>query len=450
MYIELLREKLGKDNVTINETELLRHSRDESMHVASKPEVVCFPKTTEEVVTILEISRQYEVPVTPFGAGSGLEGQAIPVQHGITISFEQMNQIVDFAPEDLTISVQPGVTRLQLNKYVNRHGMMFPIDPGADASIGGMTATNASGTTAVRYGSMREQILTMTIVLADGTIIKTGTKAKKSSSGYHLNGLFIGSEGTLGVITEITLKLHGIPESTVVARCTFDSPVLCGEAAQTVLLSGINVMRMEFVNANTIKRVNEYGSYDYPEKHSLFFEFAGSSKAVEEEVSFTKELMNDLGCDHWEAAEDPEARQELWRARKEMSYAFRHIKGVKAFSADVCVPISKLPGMINYASSLLEKYSLKAGIFGHVGDGNFHTLMTFDATSEEERNRALQINEMIVNRAIDVGGTCTGEHGVGLGKKKFQAKEHGTSMELMKSIKGLLDPQGLLNPGKIW
>src|SRR5699024_5304055 len=241
-----------------------RHSHDESMHSAVKPDVVCFPETTEDVVEIMKLAQTFNVAVTPFGAGSGLEGQAIPVNGGIVISTERMNQIIEFRADDLAITVQPGVTRLTLNKYINHHGLTFPIDPGADASLGGMAATNASGTTAVRYGSMANQILKMTIVLADGSVITTGTKAKKSSSGYHLSGLFIGSEGTLGVITEVTLKLHGIPESTVVARCTFDSPVSCGEAAHAVLLSGINVMRMEFVDSHTIKQVNQYGDHHYP------------------------------------------------------------------------------------------------------------------------------------------------------------------------------------------
>jgi len=450
MYIDLLIEKLGKDKVTQNETELFRHSHDESMHLSSSPDVVCFPETTQDVTIIMRIAREYTVPITPFGVGSGLEGQAIPIQNGIVIDLEQMNNIVEFNPEDLTITVQPGLTRKQLNHYINRQGMMFPIDPGADASIGGMVATNASGTTAVRYGSMREQVLAMEVVLADGSVITTGTKAKKSSSGYHLNGLFVGSEGTLGVITKITLKLHGILESKVVARCTFTSPETCGEAAQTILLSGINVMRMEFVDVNTIKQVNEYGDHHYPEQHSLFFEFAGTEKAVEEEITFTGELMKDLGCENWEVARESTEREELWRARQEMSYAFRHLKGRHAFSTDVCVPISELPAMIHYASTLLSKKGLKGGIFGHVGDGNFHTLLTFQKENNVERNQAFEINELIVNRAIEVGGTCTGEHGVGLGKRRFQEKEHGDALDIMRSIKKMFDPEGILNPGKIF
>src|SRR5690625_287952 len=450
MYIDLLIEKLGKDKVTQNETELFRHSHDESMHLSSSPDVVCFPETTQDVTIIMRIAREYTVPITPFGVGSGLEGQAIPIQNGIVIDLEQMNNIVEFNPEDLTLAVQAGPQLTHFNHYINSQSKMFQIDPGADASIGGMVATNASGTTAVRYGSMREQVLAMEVVLADGSVITTGTKAKKSSSGYHLNGLFVGSEGTLGVITKITLKLHGIPESTVVARCTFTSPETCGKAAQTILLSGINVMRMEFVDVNTIKQVNEYGDHHYPEQHSLFFEFAGTEKAVEEEITFAGELMKDLGCENWEVARESTEREELWRARQEMSYAFRHLKGRHAFSTDVCVPISELPAMIHYASTLLSEKGLKGGIFGHVGDGNFHTLRTFQKENNVERNQAFEINELIVNRAIEVDGTCTGEHGVGLGKRKFQEKEHGDALDIMRSIKKMLDPEGILNPGKIF
>ena len=450
MYIDKLVESLGEEKVTQNETELARHSHDESMHSAVKPDVVCLPETTEDVVEIMNIAQTFNVAVTPFGAGSGLEGQAIPVNGGIVISTERMNQIIEFRADDLAITVQPGVTRLTLNKYINHHGLTFPIDPGADASLGGMAATNASGTTAVRYGSMANQILKMTIVLADGTVITTGTKAKKSSSGYHLNELFVGSEGTLGIITELTLTLHGIPEEIIFARCTFNTPSLCAEAAQSVLLSGINVRRMEFVDPNTIKRVNQYGGYAYPEKYSLFFEFAGMKQSVKEEALFTEEIMRDLGCENWEAAKDSKDREELWKARHEMSYAFRHVQGYDAFSSDVCVPLSELPTMIHFATDLLSENAIKGGIFGHVGDGNFHTMLTFKHGNQKERDMALQVNDQVVDRALQVGGTCTGEHGVGLGKMDFQAKEHGNSLKLMKGIKQLMDPQGILNPGKIF
>lgn len=450
MFIPLLKEKIGADKVSQNETELFRHSHDESPHEAVTPEVVCFPECREDMENILEVARENGIPVTAFGVGSGLEGQAIPIHKGIIVNFERMNRVVDFSPEDMTITVQPGLTRLALNKLVNRHGLVFPIDPGADASIGGMVATNASGTTAVRYGAMRDQILDLEVVLADGKVINTGTRAKKSSSGYHLTGVFAGSEGTLGMITEITLQLHGIPEHTMMASCTFESLETCAEAAQTILLSGIPVMRMELVDAKSIAQVNAYGGYQYPIKHTLFFEFAGLKAAVSEELKLAEELLRDLDCQDWKVASDPTEQKEIWQARHELSYAFSHVKGMSDTGADVCVPISRLPELVVYARELIEWSGLKGGILGHIGDGNFHTIVIFNPNIEEEREKAFYMNEALSLRAIEVGGTCTGEHGVGLGKMKFQEAEHGAAVEIMKRTKQMLDPEGLLNPGKLF
>ena len=450
MFVQNLIDCLGKEKVSQSETELFSHSHDESFHTAVEPDVVCFPENREDVQAILKIARQYKVPVTPFGAGSGLEGQAIPIQKGISVSFRNMNRVVQFSPEDLFITVQPGITRMELNKVVNPHGLMFPIDPGADASIGGMVANNASGTTAVRYGSMRDQLLDLEVVLADGTVIHTGSHAKKSSSGYHLTGLFAGSEGTLGIMTEITLKLHGIPEHTLAARCTFDTPEECAEAAKTVLLSGIPVMRMELVDAESISQVNAYGGYHFPVNHSLFFEFAGTKGSVEEEAKLTEQLMRELGCGNWETASGSKERMELWKARHEMAYAYRHIKGMANTGADVCVPISRLPELVVYARKLIDESGLTGGVLGHVGDGNFHTMLIYNPNVPGEKEKAEYTNEALALKAIEVGGTCTGEHGVGLGKMKFQVKEHGNAVIIMKQIKKMLDPEGLLNPGKIF
>lgn len=450
MFIDKLIERLGNDIVSQNENELFRHSHDESFHPPVEPEVVCFPKGREDIEAIMQVAREHKVPVTPFGAGSGLEGQAIPIQRGISINFENMNNVIKFSPEDLMITVQPGTTRLQLNKFVNRHGLMFPIDPGADATIGGMVATNASGTTAVRYGSMRDQLLDLEVVLADGTVIHTGSLAKKSSSGYHLTGLFAGSEGTLGIITEVTLRLHGIPEHTIAARCTFNTPKECAEAAQAILLSGIPVMRMELVDADSIAQVNAYGDYNLPVAHSLFFEFAGLTTAVEEEAKLVEQLMHELDCDNWDVASGSKERMELWKARHEMSYAYQHVKGMANTGADVCVPISKLPELIVYARELIDETGLTGGVLGHVGDGNFHTIVLYDPNVEGEFEKAEYTNEALAIRAIEVGGTCTGEHGVGLGKRKFQEKEHGVAVSIMKQMKQMLDPERLLNPGKIF
>lgn len=450
MFKEQLISVLGKDKVSMSETEKYRHSHDESSHPEVEPDIVCFPESKEDVQKIVEVALKHQVPVTAYGVGSGLEGQAIPIRKGISVNFERMNKIIDFSPEDMTVTVQPGITRLQLNEQINKHGLQFPIDPGADATIGGMVATNASGTTAVRYGSMRDQVLDLEVVLADGRVIHTGSRAKKSSSGYHLTGIFTGSEGTLGLITEITLKLHGIPEHVIAARCTFPTVEECAEAAYTILASDVPVMRMELVDASSIAVINDYGDYSFPVAHSLFFEFAGAKSSVEAQVELTEELMRDLGCDHWEIAEDSLKRNEIWKARHEMAYAFRHQKGKKFFSTDICVPISRLPEMVHFARNLLEEKGLKSGILGHVGDGNFHTLIMFDPNDEEEKRRADEFNEQLVLKAIEEGGTCTGEHGVGLGKMRYQVAEHGEAVDVMKSIKNLLDPNNLLNPGKIF
>ncbi|MEI4769550.1 FAD-linked oxidase C-terminal domain-containing protein [Psychrobacillus sp. FJAT-51614] len=445
-----LIEKLGNQKVSQSESELYRHSGDESSHTRVEPDFVFFPENVEDVVKVLQLANEYDVPVTPYGAGSGLEGQAIPINKGISVNFDQMNKVVEFFPEDLMITVEPGMTRLQLNEYVNKHGLYFPIDPGADASIGGMVATNASGTTAVRYGSMRDQVLDLEVVLANGSIIHTGSKAKKSSSGYHLNGIFTGSEGTLGIITKVTVKLHGIPEKVLAARCTFETPGECAEAAQAVLSSGIQIMRMELVDAESIKQVNEYGNYTFPEAHSLFFEFAGSPNIVEEEATVVEELMKEFGCKNWEHANSSKERIELWKARHEMAYAYKHIKGKVSTGSDSCVPISKLAEMVVFGRKLLEESGLVGGVFGHVGDGNFHTLVMYDPNNSVEVEKAEYTNSQIALKAIKLGGTCTGEHGVGLGKMKYQVAEHGEAVELMKSVKALFDPKGILNPGKMF
>jgi D-lactate dehydrogenase (cytochrome) len=447
---EELIKSIGRNKVSQSESDLYKFSKDESFHTPVKPDAVVFPESEEEILKVLHIARKFQVPVIPYGAGSGLEGQVIPIQNGISMSFERMNQIVDFQPEDLTITVQAGVTRLQLNELVNKHGLYFPIDPGADATIGGMTATNASGTTAVRYGSMRDQLLDLKVIMADGKVIHTGSKAKKSSSGYHLTGLFAGSEGTLGIITEITLRLHGIPEHTVAARCTFESVEECAFAAQAVLASGIPVLRMELVDAFSIEQVNAYGAYSFPVEPSLFFEFAGSFPGAMEDAETTKTLCIDLGCKNWETAVGSKERSLLWKARHELAYAFRHKKGMSVTGGDVCVPISKLPQMVAHARKLIDESGLHGGTFGHVGDGNFHTILMYKSDLPSEKEAAEHINEQLALLAISLDGTCTGEHGVGLGKIKYQLKEHGEALNVMKQMKRLLDPLNILNPGKIF
>src|SRR5690606_17237582 len=394
-WITQIESILKTDQYSKSISELYRHSHDESEHPPVEPELVCFPESTEDVIAIMKIARDASIPITPFGIGSVLECQAITWTGAVSFNFERMNQTLKFSPEDLLVTVQPGITRRQLNNIINRHGLQFPVDPGADASIGGMAANNASGTTAVRYGVMRDQIVDLEVVLADGTLLHTGTKAKKSSSGYHLTGLFTGSEGTLGIITEITLKLHGIPEHTIAASCTFETPHQCAEAAHMILLSGIPVQRMEFVDAYSIGKVNAYGNYGLPEKHSLFFEFAGMKNAVEEEAALAQELMHDMNAENWRVAADSAERAMIWKALHEMAYAFRLQSGMTVTGGDVCVPISKLPELIAYALELIAESGLEGGALGHIGDGNFHTTISYDAKDPVQKIGAEKINEKL-------------------------------------------------------
>lgn len=450
MYKQQLIDELGNQKVSQNESELKRHSRDESVHPAVAPDIVCFPETKEDIRTILKIASDHRVPVTPFGAGSGLEGNAIPVDGGIVISFERMNKILEFSQEDMRVTVQAGVKRLQLNRLVNHHGLMFTVDPGPDAMIGGMVATNASGTTAVRYGAMRDQLLDLEVVLADGTVIHTGTKARKSSSGYHLTGLFAGSEGTLGIITEVTLKLHAIPEYSMLASCTFDSIETCTKASQAILQAGIPVLRMELIDAVSIAMINEYSGEDFPVNHSLFFEFAGTRKSVEQDVLFASRLMEELGCSNWISSGDRKLMEQIWKARKDLSYAIQQQKGLREIGGDVCVPVSRLPEIVTFARGEMDRSGLKGAIWGHIGDGNFHTSVMYNPLVPGEFELAEQTNDRLVKFAIEAEGTCTGEHGVGIGKAKFQEAEHGAALEIMKRTKQFYDPLGILNPGKIF
>ncbi|WP_340084677.1 FAD-linked oxidase C-terminal domain-containing protein [Siminovitchia sp. FSL H7-0308] len=441
---------IGKSKVSINETLLQHHSKDESDYEAVKPDVVVFPETKDDVVQIVEYANKHHIPVVPFGAGSGLEGQAIPIHKGISMNFERMNTIVEVRPEDLVAIVQPGVTRVQLNEELKKYGLFFSVDPGADASIGGMAATNASGTLTVRYGGMRDQILNLEVVLADGRVIQTGSLAKKSSSGFHLNGLFVGSEGTLGVFTEIALKLHGIPENIVAARCFFKTVRDSVDAAVSILTAGIPIARIELVDSRSIKAVNAYSETDYPEAPSLFLEFHGNQAGNQEDIEFVKEIVEEAGCLEFLFETDSLKRALLWKARHELNYALRHgNRELAGMTTDVCVPISALSDNVEFADTQLDVLGLKGGIVGHVGDGNFHVMILFDPNSLEEIDKAKDLNRQIVNKALLSGGTCTGEHGVGLGKLKYQRQEHGEALDVMIAFKQLLDPNNILNPGKV-
>ncbi|KGR86985.1 FAD-binding oxidoreductase [Lysinibacillus odysseyi] len=441
---------LTESQVTVNQTVLEQHSGDESYHSASLPDIVVFPATTEEVSKIVKIANQYKMPIVPFGRGTSLEGHVIPYDHGITIDFSLMDKIVEVREKDFLVKVQPGVTRSQLNKELKKYGLFFSVDPGADATLGGMAATNASGTTSVKYGTMRDQVRDLEVVLSDGTVIHTGNLAEKSSSGYHLNGLFVGSEGTLGCFTELTVKVYGIPEYIMAARASFQTVNDAVEAVVSILQAGIPIARVELVDEISMKQVNLHSKTAYHEQPTLFLEFHGNEAGLKQDVEFMKEIVAGHNCESIEFETDNTARNQLWEARHNLAYAYIHgHPGKKLMVTDVCLPISELAGAIAHAREALNLLSLPGGIVGHVGDGNFHVLLMIDMDDADEIKKADEFNELIVMYALEREGTCTGEHGVGIGKQKYQEKEHGEALLVMEKIKQALDPGLLFNPNKI-
>lgn len=447
--LDNLAEFLASEQISVNETIKELHGRDESYHAMQLPDIVVFPETAEQVSKIMKLSQQYAIPVVPFGLGSSLEGHVIPEQGGITVDFSLMNKVLHVDAEDFLVTVQPGVTRTQLNKELKKHGLFFSVDPGADATLGGMAATNASGTTSVKYGVMRDQVRDLEVVMADGTIIHTGNKAAKSSSGLHLNGLFVGSEGTLGCFTEMTLKVYGIPEFVTAARASFPSVKDAVEAVVSILQAGIPIARVELVDEQSMKQANKYSETAYPEQPTLFLEFHGNEAGLKQDVEFMEEIVQGHACEEIAFETDTAARNQLWEARHTLAYAYIHgFPGKKMMVTDVCLPISELAGAVGHARENLQALGLPGGIVGHVGDGNFHALIMMNMEDPDEVARAQEFNGRIVEYALERGGTCTGEHGVGLGKQKYQQQEHGAALEVMEKIKRALDPHNLLNPGK--
>lgn len=447
---EELRQALSLKRVTNNETLLEQHSKDESYHTPHIPDVVVFPENAAEVSEVMKLANKYKMPVVPFGLGSSLEGSVIPYEQGIMVDFSLMNKVLEVKADDFLVKVQPGVTRTQLDKELKKYGLFFSVDPGADATLGGMASTNASGTTSVKYGIMRDNVRDLEVVLADGTIIHTGNRAAKSSSGYHLNGIFIGSEGTLGCFTELTLKVHGIPEHTMAGRAAFDSVNDAVDAVIGILQAGIPVARVELVDEHSMKQINLYSETDYKEVPTLFLEFHGNEAGLEQDVDFTREIVNDYRCREMAFETDTAARNRLWEARHNAAYAYIHGNpGKKQMVTDVCLPISELAGAIKDAREAIEASGLVGGIVGHVGDGNYHILLMIDVNKATDIEKANEVNERIVDYALTRGGTCTGEHGVGVGKQKYQEREHGPALDVMRKIKVALDPDDLLNPGKV-
>jgi D-lactate dehydrogenase (cytochrome) len=429
----------------------LHHGKDESSLPPMPPDAVVFPQNTAEVAEILYLCQESRTPVIPYGAGTSLEGHLHAVRGGVSIDLSGMNRVLATRPEDLDATVEAGVTRKRLNAALRDTGLFFPIDPGADASLGGMAATRASGTNAVRYGTMRDNVLGMTVVLADGRIIRTGGRARKSSAGYDLTRLLIGSEGTLGIITELTVRLYPIPEAISAATCGFPS---IEDAVNTVIQTiqlGIPVARIELLDALALKAINRHSRADWREAPTLFFEFHGSPAGVDEQARLAQDIAAGHGGLDFQWSPRPEDRSRLWQARHDAYYACLGLRpGARSLTTDVCVPISRLADCIGETLADLADSGLTAPLVGHVGDGNFHLLLLTDPDAPEEVARASAFSNRLVERAIAMEGTCTGEHGVGLGKRKYLAREHGeAALEVMAAIKHALDPADILNPGKI-
>lgn len=451
LILDELKKLLGEERATSNDTVRDLHGRDESYHAVRPADIVVFPETTDEVSAIVKTAAKHKVPIVPFGLGSSLEGHVIPYNGGITIDFSLMNKILEIREDDFLVRVQPGVTRTQLNKELKKRGLFFSVDPGADATLGGMAATNASGTTTVKYGVMRDQVRDLEVVLADGSVIHTGSLAAKSASGLHLNGLFVGSEGTLGCFTELTLRVYGIPEQIAAARASFPTIDDAVTAVVSIQQAGVPISRVELVDEPSMQQVNRHAGTDYPVKPTLFLEFSGNVAGLRQDIEFTKEIVSDLGCDNLEFEMDQEGMNRLWEARHHLAYSYIHSNpGRKMMVTDVCVPISELAGAVHHARETVDRMGLIGGITGHVGDGNFHIILMIDMNNPEEVKKSEQLNEAIVSYALDRNGTCTGEHGVGVGKLKYQAREHGAALAVMETIKRALDPDHLMNPGKLF
>ncbi|WP_298834882.1 FAD-linked oxidase C-terminal domain-containing protein [uncultured Piscinibacter sp.] len=429
-----------------------QHGRDESPFDVRPPDAVVFCENTEEVAAVVALADRHAVPLIPFGVGSSLEGHLLAVQGGISIDLSRMNRVLRVNPEDLTATVEPGVTREQLNREIRDTGLFFPIDPGANASLGGMAATRASGTNAVRYGTMRENVLGLTVVTASGEVIHTGTRAKKSSAGYDLTRLMVGSEGTLGVMTGITLKLYPIPEAISAAVVMFSTIESAVNTTIQMIQLGLPIARCELLDVNAVRAVNRHDRMSLREGPMLLMEFHGSQAGVQEQAEMAQQIARDNGGEDFQWATTPEERTRLWTARHRAYFAGLQMKpGCRTVTTDTCVPISRLTECISQAVADADTAGLPYYIVGHVGDGNFHIAYLIDPTIPSERETAERLNDQLVHRALAMEGTCTGEHGIGLHKQGFLVDEAGTgSVEMMRTLKRALDPKNILNPGKIF
>ncbi len=444
-----IRDRFQSQVSTVS-SELLRHGRSESYHPSLPPQAIVYPQSTQDVADLVALAKQHKIPLVGRGAGTSLEGQTAAPFGGISVDFSQMNKIIDIDLANMCVTVQPGVTREELNRELRHTGTFFPVDPGANASLGGMAATRASGTTTVGYGTMRDNVMGLEAIMATGERITTGSKAKKSSAGYDLTALLVGSEGTLGLITELTLRLHPQPDAILAGIVGFSAFSNAVTAVMDTIQSGLSMARLEFLDASSVRAFNAYAGESMPEMPHLLFEIHGSENGVHETMQMFSQICQDLGGTEFRASSKTEDRNALWKLRHNGYYAILASRpGARAVVTDVCVPISELAEVVQKTQADIEQSPLSAPILGHVGDGNFHAILLIDPDSEQELEAAQHLSDQMVERALAVGGTCTGEHGIGFGKTKFMEQEHGPAWQIMGSLKRALDPHNILNPGKL-
>ncbi|MEE6499611.1 hypothetical protein FKM82_003514 [Ascaphus truei] len=453
-FIDALRAVVGESNISTTMAVREHHGRDESLHSCWPPDVVVWPQDVEQVSKMAEMCSTNNVPIIPFGTGTGLEGGVSAIRGGVCFNMTRMDRILNLNTDDFFVTVEPGVTRKSLNSYLRDSGLWFPVDPGADASLCGMAATSASGTNAVRYGTMQDNVINLEVVLPDGRILNTAGKDRrfrKTAAGYNLTSLFVGSEGTLGIITKATLGLHGIPEAVVSAVCAFPSVQAAVDSTVQILQCGVPIARIEFLDDVMIDACNKFNGLSYTVLPTLFLEFHGTEKGLEEQVQRTEEITQLNGGSDFTWAKDQEQRNKLWAARHNAWYAALALRpGCRGYATDVCVPISKLPEIIVATKKDLMESNLTGPIAGHVGDGNFHCIMVLDLGDKDEVRRVKEFTDRLARTALALDGTCTGEHGIGLGKRKLLEEEVGeVGIAVMKQIKATLDPKNLMNPGKV-
>ena len=444
--------KLLKDRFSTSQSTRENYARGEDTYDPILSQAVVFPESNKEVSNILRLCNNHKVPVVPFGTGTSLEGNVVGNEKGITISLEKMNKILKVNPEDFDCRVQANVTREQLNEYLREDGVFFPIDPGANAAIGGMASTSASGTMAVKYGTMKTVIAGLTVVLANGEIINTGSRTKKTSAGYNLTNLFIGSEGTLGIITEIQLRLSPIPESIISAVCHFPSLETAVQTAQDVIQYGIPIARIEMLNKDQMEISIDYSKLeDVKPMPTLFFEFHGSETSNKECIDIVEEISKNNNGSAFKWADTIEKRKKMWRARWDAWYSVKAlINNGRVYTTDVCVPISRITECVNFSENEIRKLGLRAPMVGHLGDGNFHIMMPYDPKVKDQYDKIKKFNDILIDKSLELEGTITGEHGIGLHKKSYLLKEHPDNLPIMKSIKRTIDPNNIMNPGKIF